>query len=144
MNFPGDFLQMQKFKTAMGTLRLNNIVNSREMEKGEIEFINAVELASCERIQKGAVAAKITIAHEFIKKKIPDIQNRVFNCKITSFYSSRTSSNAYNELKVMMHNIVAGMIEGAFPGGNSIAKANKLLVLFQKEFEDIKNALRKL
>jgi len=125
-----------------GSLKMKTIRKYRILEKGELEFINVGELISCKKKSKNTIVARLSIDLEFIKKVIPDINNRVFNCKMSSFYNGRSSEESYEELKIKTLNIIAGMFFHSFPTGENTITANKLLEFFQNEFEDIKNALK--
>lgn len=125
-----------------GSLKMKTIRKYRILEKGELEFINVGELISCKKNSKNTIVARLSIDLEFIKRVIPDINNRVFNCKMSSFYNGRSSEESYKELKIKTLSIIAGMFSHSFSTGENAITANNLLEFFQNEFEDIKNALK--
>jgi AraC-like DNA-binding protein len=125
-----------------GSLKIKTIRKYRKLKKGELEFINVGELISCEKKSKNTLVARLSIDIEFIKQVIPDINNRVFNCKMNSFYNGRSSEESYEELKIKTLSIIAGMFFHSFSTEKNTIIANKLLKFFQNEFEDIKNALK--
>jgi len=125
-----------------GSLKMKTIRKYRVLEKGALEFINVGELISCKKNSENLIVAMLSIDLGFIKEKIPDINNRVFNCKMSSFYKGTSSEESYEELVRKTLSIIAGMFFNSLSTEENTITANKLLGFFQDEFEDIKNALR--
>lgn len=125
-----------------GSMKMKTIIRTRILEKGEIEFLNVSELISCEKNSKNLIVALLSIDSEFIKKIIPECNNRLFNCKMNSFFKGISTKENYEELKIKTLSIIAKMFFHSSPVEKDTITAKRLLEFIQNEFEDIKNALK--